>query len=144
MKIRVPHRIEMFGCGTVGYWTVQELARSPVAKMLECLTLRDLDEIGKENATTCPLYDAAHIGEAKVERLAEIAKLLFPRRMRIRALRQDVRGISYRDIVEDDRGPGPPAARIAAVLGLDDWNARVSVIRHLRHAAPAPPPRTPR
>ena len=129
MKNKGSYKVEVYGCGTVGYWTTLILAHNLAAASMDSLTLIDRDHISEANAITCPQY-SGHVGWAKTARLGEIARPLLGSKTRVRAFCKDVQCLDWSEIVGNAR----QGMRVA-IIGLDDWQARLTVIEGLRVVA---------
>jgi molybdopterin/thiamine biosynthesis adenylyltransferase len=113
------------GGGTVGCGVLEEVAASPAAEAVASVTAADRAPIRPENAVTCPHY-AGHVGRAKAERLAELAREWLPGRP-ARSVVSAVEDLDWSRLLG-----ASPDARDVVVVGLDDWNARLAVAEDLR------------
>ncbi len=136
MSTENTYHLAIFGCGTVGVACTRELAQAPTAACIGALTAVDRADIREVNAITCPEY-AGHPGRPKSLRLAELAAGWLGRKVPTRWLKASVEALPWPQVIastgaEGHRGVGP----MIAVAGLDDWEARVTLIEELRRAAP--------
>ncbi len=124
----------LLGAGTVGYRCLEAVAESPVGRLVKRLIICDHAGIRQANATTCPLY-AAHVGEAKCNRLSALALDWFgDSRPRITTQPCRVESLKW-DSLLSPSGDGGRRCEIVLV-GLDDWGSRLVACEDIRaHAA---------
>ena len=157
MSIPVPWHLLTFGCGTAGLACVRALAVSPMAASLASATLIDKSLIRDRNSITCAEY-AGHEARPKNERLRELTEAWTGGRVPVLSVQGSVEAFDWQSAVRRTRGLGrdgqPKVSEgiaddflgyfagetIIALIGLDDWDSRLTVVRDLRRAASAAPP----
>jgi hypothetical protein len=124
-----PWQLVVLGCGTVGYAVVRELGAGAAMEGLGRLILCDAAAIRPHNALTCPEYEG-HVGEAKCDRLAELARDWLPG-VAVETIHGRVQQIVWEDTL--DEAHDGLIGRTFVVAGLDCWTSRMIVAEDLRH-----------
>lgn len=129
--------LHFFGCGTASYAVARALAEAE--KPPQSITFIDKAVIRENNAITCQLY-AGRTGEPKADRLAGLMRQWLPG-TGVRSIVDCVENAAWWEILQEDAAD--PDAMPLAVIGLDDWDSRMTVIEDLRQLATILP-RSPR
>ncbi|MBA4387509.1 MAG: hypothetical protein C0404_05970 [Verrucomicrobia bacterium] len=122
-----PWSLVVAGCGTIGYWFVRSLlGQAAVLRAPRKLTCIDYACIKPQNAVTCPHYDSQWLGIPKSRRLAELGRT-WPGtdRPQVMSVHASVRQFNWLDATE-------PGCTLVAVVGLDNWEARLDAVEGLR------------